>query len=207
MKRTVLVFVCAFVFVSFMEVRAQLSKAEKKEWKSKVKEFKKNPELLKNLMEERDNLRNKASAAEAKANGLQSTMDDKDSKISELQDDLNRMRGQLASATEAKRRLEADMAASPERNTDYDRGIIFKVQIGSFRDKDLSKYFENHENFAGEIREDGTQAITLGIMRDYWAADTFKKYLREMGVKDAWIVPFRDGQRVELKEVLENLDQ
>ncbi len=99
------------------------------------------------------------------------------------------------------------MTASPEKNTDYDRGIAFKVQIGSFRDKDLAKYFENHENFAGEIREDGTQAITLGIMRDYWAADTFKKYLREMGVKDAWIVPFRDGQRVELKEVLENLDQ
>ena len=86
MKRTVLVFVCAFVFVSFMEVRAQLSKAEKKEWKSKVKEFKKNPELLKNLMEERDNLRNKASQAEAKANSLQSGMDDKDSKVSELHD-------------------------------------------------------------------------------------------------------------------------
>jgi hypothetical protein len=26
-----------------------------------------------------------------------------------------------------------------------------------------------------------------------------------MGVKDAWIVPFKDGQRVEIKDVLEGV--
>ncbi len=26
-----------------------------------------------------------------------------------------------------------------------------------------------------------------------------------MGVKDAWIVPYRDGQRVEIKDVLEGV--
>ena len=36
-------------------------------------------------------------------------------------------------------------------------------------------------------------------------ADTFKKYLREMGVKDAWIVSFKDGQRVPIKDVLEGV--
>ena len=30
--------------------------------------------------------------------------------------------------------------------------------------------------------------LTIGIFRDYWEADTFKKYMREMGVKDAIIV-------------------
>ena len=47
--------------------------------------------------------------------------------------------------------------------------------------------------------------MTIGIFRDYWEADTFKKYLREMGVKDAWIVPFKDNVRVEIKDVLEGV--
>jgi len=29
--------------------------------------------------------------------------------------------------------------------------------------------------------------------------------MREMGVKDAWIVPFKDGVRVEIKDVLEGV--
>jgi hypothetical protein len=51
------------------------------------------------------------------------------------------------------------------------------------------------------------QKVTLGNFRDYWEADKFKKYLRDMGVKDAWIVPFKDGQRVDIKEVLEGVVQ
>jgi hypothetical protein len=29
--------------------------------------------------------------------------------------------------------------------------------------------------------------------------------MREMGVRDAWIVPYQDGQRVEIKDVLEGV--
>ena len=32
-----------------------------------------------------------------------------------------------------------------------------------------------------------------------------KKYMREMGVSDAWIISYRDGVRVPIKEVLENI--
>jgi hypothetical protein len=79
------------------------------------------------------------------------------------------------------------------------------VQIWAFKNKDLSKYFENNPNFGGEATEKGEQHFTIGVFRDYWEADKFKKYMREMGVKDAWIVPFKDGQRVEIKDVLEGV--
>jgi len=29
--------------------------------------------------------------------------------------------------------------------------------------------------------------------------------MRDMGVKDAWIVPYKDGMRVEIKDVLEGV--
>jgi len=31
-------------------------------------------------------------------------------------------------------------------------------------------------------------------------ADNFKDYLREMGVKDAWVVCYKNGKRVALKD-------
>ncbi|MGI9543756.1 MAG: Ezrin/radixin/moesin family protein, partial [Cyclobacteriaceae bacterium] len=61
------------------------------------------------------------------------------------------------------------------------------------------------DNFGGEVDSDGTQRYTLGNFKDYWQADKFKKYLREMGVKDAWIVPYKDGRRVPMKDVLEGV--
>ena len=87
------------------------------------------------------------------------------------------------------------------------KGVVFKVQVGAFKNKDLQKYFDNNPNFGGEAGKEPTdpQKITIGIFRDYWEADTFKKYMREMGVSDAWIVPYRDGVRVEIKDVLEGV--
>ena len=82
------------------------------------------------------------------------------------------------------------------------------MQIGAFKNKDLSKYFENNPNFGGEAAGDekAEQKLTIGIFRDYWEADTFKKYMRDMGVKDAWIVPYKDGVRVEIKDVMDEVN-
>jgi len=183
---------------------AQLSKDEAKEWKRKAKEYKKNPEALKDLVEENQSLQGQVNSLKSENNGLQSRLSDKDAKISELQDDLTKLRSDLSAArAEARKAKEQpkEAASTGEKMVD---GVVFKVQIGAFRNKDLSKYFDNNPNFGGETADD-MQKITLGQFRDYWEADTFKKYLREMGVKDAWIVPYKDGTRVPIKDVLEGV--
>ena len=204
MKRLTALF--AFVLVALVSINsyAQLSKAEKKEWKKKAKEYSKNPEELKNLVEENQDLQGQVSSLKSESTQLKSRMNDKDAKIGELQDDLSKLRSDLSAAKNQLKEATASprpAATSGEKMID---GVVFKVQIGAFRNKDLSKYFENNENFGGE-NEGDMQKITLGQFRDYWEADTFKKYLREMGVKDAWIVPYRDGVRVEIKDVLEGV--
>ena len=69
-----------------------------------------------------------------------------------------------------------------------------------------AKALKEPENFIF-VRDQGAawDIFTIGVFRDYWEADKFKKYMREMGVKDAWIVPFKDGVRVEIKDVLEGV--
>ena len=181
---------------------AQLSKQEKKEWKKKAKEYAKSPANLKQFTEDKQSADNQVSTLNKRVTDLQKSVSDKDARIAELEDQLSQMRGQLTAARAELAQLKENPVVNP---MDFSRGVVFKVQVGAFKNKDLSKYFDNNPNFGGEVKENEPQRVTIGIFRDYWEADQFKKYMREMGVKDAWIVPYRDGQRTEIKDVLEGV--
>jgi len=185
---------------------AQLTKKEKKEWKKKLK--KTTPEQFKRMYDENASLKSEASSTQGQLSGIQASIGEKDAKIAELTEQNRKMEAQVNAAKKAIARAKQEATvAAPSKTMVSEDGIIFKVQIGAFRNKDLSKYFENNENFGGETESDGVQKITLGSFRDYWESDTFKKYLREMGVNDAWIVPYKDGIRVAMKDVLKGVIQ
>jgi hypothetical protein len=200
MKNQIILLFCVILFFASHNGYSQLSKSEKKEWKRKAKEYAKNPANLKQLEEDKQTADSQVSSLSQQVNQLQSSMSNKDARIAELEGQLTQAQSQLSSA-----RAELTQLKENPSPMDFSKGIVFKVQIGAFRNKDLSKYFENNPNFGGEKGEDGAQRYTIGVFRDYWEADTFKKYMREMGVKDAWIVPYRDGTRVEIKDVLEGV--
>jgi len=202
MKKLTLLFCLVLLFAS-TQTFAQLSKQEKKEWKKKAKQLAKNPANLKQLTEDKEAADGQVSSLNAQVKQLQTSNGDKDARIAELEDQLAQSRGELTSIrAEIAQLKQAPAAVSP---MDFSKGVVFKVQIGAFKNKDLKKYFDNNPNFGGEAAEKGDQKLTIGVFRDYWEADTFKKYMRDMGVKDAWIVPYRDGQRVEIKDVLEGV--
>lgn len=202
MKKGIVLFFCLALMAGSTQSFAQLSKKEKKEWKKKAKEFKRAPQNLKQLTEDKQVADNTVASLNQKVSQMQLTISDRDARIAQLEDQLSQMRGQLTSA----RAELAELKENPVVNAmDFSKGVVFKVQIGAFKNKNLAKYFENNPNFGGEAKDGEPQRLTIGIFRDYWEADTFKKYMREMGVKDAWIVPYRDGQRVEIKDVLEGV--
>lgn len=201
MKKGIVLFFCLALIAGSTQSFAQLSKKEKKEWKKKAKEYAKNPTNLKQLTEDKQTADNTVSTLNQKVSQLQSSVSDKDAKIAELEDQLSQVRGQLTAANAELTTLKEN----PSTSMDFSKGVVFKVQIGAFKNKNLAKYFENNPNFGGEAKDKEPQKLTIGIFRDYWEADTFKKYMREMGVKDAWIVPYQDGQRVEIKDVLEGV--
>lgn len=200
--KTRVLFLCLALIFSGSQVFAQLSKQEKKEWKKRAKEYAKNPANLKQFVEDKQAVETQVNSLNTQINQLRSSVSDKDARIAELEDQLSRMRGELATTKSELAKLKESPPVNP---MDFSQGVVFKVQIGAFKNKDLSKYFENNPNFGGEAAEGGEQKITIGIFRDYWEADTFKKYMRDMGVKDAWIVPYKDGNRVEIKDVLEGV--
>ncbi len=177
---------------------AQLTKAEKKEWKQTKKAM--NLEEFKNMVEENNSLKQQINQLNGDFSDMESELQEKTEEVSVLQAKVQNLEQDLAETSV----LDISGDETPN-NTKVAPGVIFKVQIGAFRNKDLSKYFDASDNFGGEVDADGTQRYTLGNFKDYWQADKFKKYLRDMGVKDAWIVPYKDGRRVPMKDVLEGV--
>jgi cell division protein FtsN len=168
----------------------QMSKEETKEWAKKIKTL--TPESYKQLIQEREALTTEVGQLKQENDAAKAQVDDLNTKLKAAQE-----------AQEAKQQVTAAAAANVPVNTMAAKGVAYKVQIGAFKNRDLSKYFENNKNFSGEVDADGTKKYTLGSFTTYWEADNFKKYLREMGVSDAWVVAYKDGKRIELKDALE----
>lgn len=168
----------------------QMTKEETKEWAKKIKTL--TPESYKQLLEEKEALANEVVKLKQENEVLKAQVSDLNTKLKAAQ-----------AAQEERQQVAAAAAANVPVNTMAAKGVTYKVQIGAFKNRDLSKYFENNKNFSGEVDADGTKKYTLGAFPTYWEADNFKKYLREMGVTDAWVVAYKDGKRIELKDALE----
>lgn len=200
--RNILVIASLIFCVAFAnDATAQMGKKEAKEWKKRIKAL--SPEQYKSLLEENKSLKGQVSNLKKEVGGVDDRVKDKDDQIAQYQDQVSSLRSELAAA---KKKVASAPASKPSGNGEVidDKGVVFKVQIGAFRNKNLSKYLKASKNFNGE-EEGGVRKYTIGIFKDYWEADTFKKYMREMGVKDAFIVSYKDGKRVPIKQVLEGV--
>lgn len=217
----VFVFVIMFLFSS-VAVFAQKETDPKKvakEWAKKKKEL--DPMQLKKIVEENDALKDEKTIDKQLITNLESKLKVKEELNRSMQTELDSLRnltsqGTLTKAPAQQQSVAVTEPTKKQTKTTQDnssavgkgekistKGVVFKVQIGTFRNKDLSKYLDNSKNFSGDLNPDGSRSYTLGYFSDYWEADTFKKYLREMGVTDAWVVAYKDGTRVSLKDVLE----
>jgi hypothetical protein len=207
--KKILTLITLTILLSYgFEAAAQMSKAEAKDWDKKIKKLE--PEQYKALIEENRSLKSQVTSLKTELSSVDDRIGEKDDQISQYQDQITDLRAQVANAKKAVASTPATSSGAayvaPSGPVNPEVGVVFKVQIGAFTNKDLTKYLKASENFSGDT-EDGVKKYSLGVFRDYWEADTFKKYLREMGVKDAWIVSYKDGQRVPIKDVLEGVSK
>ena len=200
------------IFIATAAIGQEMTKAEKRAFKQEMKEWKKkkkkmSPEEFKTLSEE--HLKFKAANAGARSDieMLEKQLSAKDGQISDLQKQVTRMQAAYQASQKEVENLKAQIETRPAYNTemvngeDFSMGVVFKVQVGAFRKVDLKKYADTSKDFSAEGSDD-LRKYVIGNFRNYEDANILKRYLREMGVEDAWIVPYRDGVRVPLKDVL-----
>jgi predicted nucleic acid-binding Zn-ribbon protein len=77
-------------------------------------------------------------------------------------------------------------------------GIVYKVQVGAFRNPIPQDHFNRFAPLAGERLDNGITRYTAGIFVDFSTADDAKQSIRDLGYKDAFVVAYRDGKRISI---------
>lgn len=86
------------------------------------------------------------------------------------------------------------------RKPDY-KGILFAIQIGAYKDLDLSEYKENMLGLKQDTY-DSINQFTLGEFIEYEEAQNFLKIMQQMGFEQAHLMAYKDGYRIRLESAL-----
>ncbi len=180
-----------FVFLNIATItklQAQEDKKLEKEWKAKRDAYA--PLDFKKLIYDKN-------ATKILVDKKASELEDNKKAILAKDDEIAQLKAQKKKLLKANEEVDASPKSS--------KGIIFKVQIGAYKNIEIPAAFLKETQLETEKDGKNVKRYTLGQFKDYWAADKFKKLLWAQGMKDAWIVAYKDGKRIGIKEALEGI--
>lgn len=182
---------------STLTAQRELSKQEKKEWKKTAKEYAKNPDALAQLTKEKQELQRINNSMESDMNLLKTQVNAKDNRIASLERQIQDLNYELEAARNAEPSQPA-FTPSDMPGEMIPMGTIFRVQIGAFeKDKNKIPGALDTGKDLGLEDKGGMQKIVLGQFTNKEDADKLRNHLRKIGLKDAWVVKYQDGARVE----------
>jgi hypothetical protein len=79
-------------------------------------------------------------------------------------------------------------------------GLIFKVQVGAFRNPIPQDLFKGFSPITGETTPQGLIRYTAGYFKSFNTANLAKEVIRESGYRDAFVVAFYNGKRISINE-------
>lgn len=85
-------------------------------------------------------------------------------------------------------------------NEKLPEGLIYKIQIGAFRNPIPQDAFAGMTPLTAETTPQGLTRYTAGIFTRYSTADNVKQEIRDLGYKDAFVVIFLNGKRISASE-------
>lgn len=178
--KNVLILCVTLMWANTTALQAQkLSKEEKKiekEWKKRQKKM--SAEEFKALTESRESLQQRNQEIE--------------SETLEYRNQLSSREAELAALKTKREQLEKANASAPKKEREV--GLSYKVQIGAYRELDISYQANDQTDLRAEEYE-GVKRYTLGRFKTLDEAEAFRRHIRKMGVKDAFIVGYKDGVR------------
>ena len=213
-KRNILLPILVLVLCfSCQGLFAQSDKEEVNFWKKKAKAYTKNPLSLKAEFEQYQSqireLKKKNLELVESASQLQTTTTtnaDAKSMVDSLKWALIQKEGELQSLSKDYEKLERAYKAQRQVNEiGVKPGLVYRVQIGAFVFYEMNNPPSDAEDFVHE-KSDGYNKYVVGSFREFADCEVFKDELREMGIKDAWIVPYIDGSRSTMAEADSYLD-
>ena len=166
-----------------------LTKEEKKAIKAELKQYKKNPASFKAMMDKNKEDLDAADATIAKnkeqINQLTNDFADAQAKLIERGNQLKECQNKPV----PKCPEPVDPSVTPAT------GTIYKVQLGLYRKLDISNDFVKPKSVGFEKTE-GMNRYVVGYFDAKEEAEHFASDLRKLGLKDAFVAKYTDGERV-----------
>lgn len=178
-------------YMSFSQTRA-----EKKKLKQELKTYRKMKPMeirsmklnYENKLKDKNNQAQQFKILQKRVDSLQTLLNSNGAKLLSLESQL------LAAQADA---------ASAKKGTA--KGYYYRVQLGAYKFFDVkSKTNKEDDTFLTETKNEIDKYV-VGLFFTLEEADKFKNDIRKLGIKDAFVVPYKDGQRITHKEALEGL--
>jgi hypothetical protein len=85
-------------------------------------------------------------------------------------------------------------------NPPLPEGLIFKVQIGAYRNPIPQDLFKGIQPIVGDRTDGGLTRYSAGIFHAFEPANLAKKEIRSAGYRDAFVVAYYNGKRITLSQ-------
>lgn len=189
-----LLFTVGFL-LAFQAVTPELSREERKALRSEARDLRKNPWKLKAMKDTLANVQKEVASFRK----LYRVAKGKEYDFEQLKEVLLRRVEDLERELAECRKRKADTVTNVIAAT----GIVFRVQIGAFQKQQQNDVYRQNNVRGYKLEErGGLIKHTLGYFSQYLPAKTLRDYLLKLGVKKAWVVAFKDGQRMDIADAL-----
>lgn len=179
----------------------KLDKEQEKVWREKLNKI--SVEEFKAIVEANSFLPVRISKAQKELEETDALLKAKDEEVNFLRQKIAQLEKELANKSrgvsqpitqEPSESISADLS----NQDDFSKGVVFRLQVAA-SDR-VSLLVSNQYDLRVE-QEGNLKKYTLGNFRTYEKAEVLKNCLPSLGIKGAWIVAYKDGVRVSLKEV------
>ncbi|MCW3125999.1 MAG: Ezrin/radixin/moesin family protein [Bacteroidetes bacterium] len=170
-----------------------LTKEEKKAIKTELKGYKKDPAkyraMLDRFKETIDSNEARISKDKEQINQLTNDFSDAQKKLIERGNELK----ECQNKPEPKCPEVQDALAIPAT------GTVYKVQLGLYRKFDMNSFFAKPK-YVGSEKVDGLNRYIVSYFDNKEEAEHFAGDLRKLGLKDAFVAKYAEGQRIYEKD-------
>ncbi|THH37864.1 coiled-coil domain-containing protein [Neolewinella litorea] len=172
------------------------------DWNARAAEYRENPAALRDFVEdcersqsELTGMRQQLTSYESEAGDLQNQLSTAEASAEQAYQEIQQLRQQI-STLEANQRPDEVITDQPQV-----KGVIFQVQLGAYAQNRVDPDMATGDAL-DLTDQNGLQKVVVSRFRTYQNAANLRDRLKQMGVKDAFVVAMNDGQRIEVQEAI-----
>ncbi len=180
-----------------------------RDWAALATNYKKNPDALRQFVENCESTEDQLATARQQLLQYRSQNGAADQEVKTAQANLaaaqtesEQLRQQLAMAQQALSQAQQNKQDQVDTDQAMVAGIIFQVQLGAYAKNTVDPALSTGN--ALELQDqNGLQKVVVSQFRTYANAAKLRDRLKQMGVKDAFVVAKNNGTRISVPEALQ----